>query len=92
MAYKRSKSTKGHNLNNLSSACLPNATDFKALGQFVREKIFLNFFYHNNIGQASMLIKWPRPFERLFIPGGCTLNLVTLGPVVFEENLFETVE
>ena len=47
------------------------------------------------MGMAAMLVMWPRLFEELFFPkgsGGCTWNLVAIGPVVSEEKSFEIVD
>ena len=47
------------------------------------------------MGMAAILVMWPEPFEQLFvplIPGGYIWNLVTIGPVVSEEKLFEIVD
>ena len=46
------------------------------------------------MGMAAILVMWPGPFEQLFIPptpGGYIWNLVTIGPVVSEEQSFEIV-
>ena len=47
------------------------------------------------MGMAAILVKWPAPFEQLFVPptpGGYIWNLVTIGPVVSEEKSFEIVD
>ena len=47
------------------------------------------------MGMAAMMVMWPIPFEQLFfpkVPGGCTWNLVAIGPVVSEEKSFEIVD
>ena len=46
------------------------------------------------MGMAAMLVMWPRQFEQLFVShtsGEYIWNLVTTGPVVLEEKLFEIV-
>ena len=47
------------------------------------------------MGMAAILVMWPEPFERFFVPpnrGGYIWNLVTIGPVVSEEKSFEIVD
>ena len=47
------------------------------------------------MGMATILVMRSRPFEQFFFPtgpGDCTWNLVTIGPVVSEEKLFEIVD
>ena len=54
---------------------------------------FLRFLPY--MGMVAMLIMWPGPFEQLFVPptpADYMWNLVTIGPVVSEEKLFEIVD
>ena len=47
------------------------------------------------MGTGAILVMWPRLFEKLLVPngpGGCIWNLVTIGPAVSEEKLFEIVD
>ena len=44
------------------------------------------------MGMAAILVMWPGPFERNFIPpsnGDCMWNLASVGPVVSEEKMFK---
>ena len=44
------------------------------------------------MGVAAILVKWPGPFEQIFVPPsqwGSTWNLASIGPVVSEEKIFE---
>ena len=57
------------------------------------EEDFLRFLPY--MGMAAILLMWPGRFEQLFVPptpGGYIWNLVTIGPVVSEEKLFEIVD
>ena len=57
------------------------------------EEDFLRFLPY--LGMAAILVKWPGPFEQLFVPlapGGYIVNLITIGPVVSEEKSFEIVD
>ena len=57
------------------------------------EEDFLRFLPY--IGMAAILVKWPWPFEQFCVPltpGGYIWNLVTIGPVVSEDELFEIVD
>ena len=87
-----SRSIQGHNLNNLGSTRIDNATNQisrSSVNWFWRRR-FLRFLPY--MGMAAILVMWPRPFEQIFIPptpGGYIWNLVTIGPVVSEEKSFE---
>ena len=44
---------------------------------------------------AAILVTGPRPFEQTFVPpshGASTWNLASIGPVVSEEEMFESGE
>ena len=70
----------------LSTRCyIPS---FKATGLFVLRKMILRFLPY--MGEAAMLVMWPRAFEQYFVPVsrlGFIWNLVTIGPVVSEEMI-----
>ena len=47
------------------------------------------------MGMTAILVIWPRHYEQTFVPlplGGSTCNLVSVGPTVSEEMLFENVD
>ena len=47
------------------------------------------------MGMAAILVIWPGPFEQIFVPPsqeGAIWNLVSIGPVVSEEKMFENVD
>ena len=57
------------------------------------EEDFLRFLSY--MGMAAILVMGPRPIDQLSFPkgpGGCTCNLVAIGPVVSEEKSFEIVD
>ena len=57
------------------------------------EEDFLRFLPY--MGMVAILVMWSRPFEQFFVPKGhrgCIGNLITIGPVVSEEKLFEIVD
>ena len=44
------------------------------------------------MGMAVILVMWPGPFEKTFIPpshGDSIWNLVSIGPVVSEQKMFK---
>ena len=44
------------------------------------------------MGMAAILVKWPGPFEQIFVllsQGGSIWNLTLIGPVVSEEKMFK---
>ena len=85
LAVKRSKSTQGHNLNNLYITQVPNAT-YKVSRPSVnwfRRRRFLKVFTI-----LVMLVMCPGPLVNFFIPStpwGSKWNLVSIGPVVLEQ-------
>ena len=47
------------------------------------------------MGMTAILVMWPGPFEQTFVPpiqGGSAWNLVSISPVVSEEQMFENVD
>ena len=57
------------------------------------EEDFFRFLLY--MGMAAILLKWPGPVEQTFVPaphGGSIWNLTLIGPVVFEEKMFENVD
>ena len=47
------------------------------------------------MGMAAILVMWPGLFEETFIPsshGDSIWNLASIGPVVYEEKMFENVD
>ena len=63
----------------------------KVIGPLVLEKkIFEGFLPY--MGMAAILVMWPRPRERTFIPPshwGSIWNLVLIGQAVLEKKIFE---
>ena len=89
------KVTKGHILNSFCSTYVHNAAYQVSRSSVIwfRRIIFLRFLPY--MGMVAMLVKCPKPFEKLFIPltsGGCIWNLVIIGPAVSAEKLFGIVD
>ena len=44
------------------------------------------------MGMAAILVMWPGPFEKTFVPpslGDAIWNLASIGPVISEEKMFK---
>ena len=87
----RSRSTQGHHLNKLGSTRAPDAAYYQVSrsSAFWFRRRFLTC-----MGMATILVMWPGPVERTFVPpshGGSIWNLTLIGPVVFDE-MFENVD
>ena len=90
-----SRSTQVHHFNKFVSTRAPNAANqvSRSLAFWFRRRNFLRFLPY--MGMAAILVKWPGPFEQIFVPlsqGGSIRNLASIDPVVSEEKMFENVD